>query len=52
MSIRKIRRNEFIKVASIPLFNTFLPYNSISKYLNKNDFDKYGGWKKKKLYKF
>ena len=37
MSIRKIRRNEFIKVASIPLFNTFLPYNSISKYLNKND---------------
>ena len=51
MSIRKIRRNEFIKVASIPLFNTFLPYNSISKYLNKNDFDKYGGWKKKKFYK-
>lgn len=51
MSIRKIRRNEFIKVASIPIFNTFLPYNSISKYLNKNDFDKYGGWKKKKFYK-
>ena len=49
MSIRKIRRNEFIKVASIPLLNTFLPHNSISKYLNKNDYDIYGGWKKKKF---